>query len=173
MRTKTLVIVALAFAAGGTCPSDVNNDGTVGIQDFLQVLGAWGPCPNATVIAMDTDDTDISVPSAAIRQWSDGLLEIGLELVGGPPPTWIWGAVLSSPHIGLPVDVSMTWIGLANCNPNPPNNIGAGRFRITRQYADGYAEYIRGRACINQDHTSATFSWDHDWYTIPSRGTRP
>ena len=46
MRTKTLVIVALlAFAAGGTCPSDVNNDGTVGINDFLDLLAAWGPCP--------------------------------------------------------------------------------------------------------------------------------
>jgi len=45
MRTKTLVIIALAFAAGGTCPSDVNNDGTVGINDFLGLLAAWGPCP--------------------------------------------------------------------------------------------------------------------------------
>ena len=45
MRTKTLVIVALAFAAGGTCPSDVNNDGTVGINDFLQLLADWGSCP--------------------------------------------------------------------------------------------------------------------------------
>ncbi len=42
MNVKTLVIVALlAFAAGGTCPSDVNNDGTVGITDFLAVLGEW------------------------------------------------------------------------------------------------------------------------------------
>ncbi len=39
MRTKSLVIVALPFAAGGTCPSDVNNDGTVGINDFLTLLG--------------------------------------------------------------------------------------------------------------------------------------
>ena len=44
MKTKTLIIVALAFAAGGTCPSDVNNDGTVGILDFLDLLGAWGDC---------------------------------------------------------------------------------------------------------------------------------
>ncbi len=45
MKTKTLVIVALAFAAGGTCPSDVNIDGTVGINDFLLLLASWGPCP--------------------------------------------------------------------------------------------------------------------------------
>ena len=45
MKTKSLVIVALlAFAAGGTCPSDVNNDGTVGINDFLTLLGGWGAC---------------------------------------------------------------------------------------------------------------------------------
>ena len=42
MKTKTLVLAALAFAAGGTCPSDVNNDGTVGINDCLQVLANWG-----------------------------------------------------------------------------------------------------------------------------------
>ncbi len=27
------------------CPSDVTGDGTVGIDDFLQVLADWGPCP--------------------------------------------------------------------------------------------------------------------------------
>ena len=26
------------------CRSDVNNDGDVGILDFLQVIGEWGPC---------------------------------------------------------------------------------------------------------------------------------
>ncbi len=32
MKAKTLIFVALlAFAAGGTCPSAVDNDGTVGI----------------------------------------------------------------------------------------------------------------------------------------------
>ena len=29
---------------GDPCPSDVNNDGTVGINDFLDLLAAWGPC---------------------------------------------------------------------------------------------------------------------------------
>ena len=47
MRTKLIIITLLALAVGGTCPSDVNSDGTVGITDFLQVLGAWGPCPSA------------------------------------------------------------------------------------------------------------------------------
>ena len=42
---EVTVVALLAFAAGGTCPSDVNNDGTVGINDFLAVLAAWGPCP--------------------------------------------------------------------------------------------------------------------------------
>ncbi len=27
------------------CPSDVTGDGTVGINDFLQLLADWGPCP--------------------------------------------------------------------------------------------------------------------------------
>jgi len=28
-----------------TCPADIDNDGNVGILDFLGVLAAWGPCP--------------------------------------------------------------------------------------------------------------------------------
>ena len=28
-----------------TCPADINNDGTVGILDFLNLLAAWGACP--------------------------------------------------------------------------------------------------------------------------------
>jgi len=27
------------------CPGDIDGDGTVGIVDFLQLLGTWGPCP--------------------------------------------------------------------------------------------------------------------------------
>ncbi len=27
------------------CPADLNGDGTVGITDFLDLLAAWGPCP--------------------------------------------------------------------------------------------------------------------------------
>ncbi len=27
------------------CPADVDNDGIVGINDFLDLLAAWGPCP--------------------------------------------------------------------------------------------------------------------------------
>ena len=28
-----------------SCPHDVDNDGTVGIVDFLDLLGSWGACP--------------------------------------------------------------------------------------------------------------------------------
>ncbi len=28
----------------GSCPTDINRDGDTGIQDFLTVLGLWGPC---------------------------------------------------------------------------------------------------------------------------------
>jgi hypothetical protein len=27
------------------CPEDLNGDGDVGISDFLDLLAAWGPCP--------------------------------------------------------------------------------------------------------------------------------
>ena len=28
------------------CPADLDGDGEVGIIDFLELLGAWGPCPD-------------------------------------------------------------------------------------------------------------------------------
>ncbi len=28
-----------------SCPSDTSGDGIVGIDDFLALLAAWGPCP--------------------------------------------------------------------------------------------------------------------------------
>jgi len=45
MKSKLIIVALIAFAAGGTCPSDVNNDGTAGINDFLLVLANWGRCP--------------------------------------------------------------------------------------------------------------------------------
>ena len=27
------------------CPEDLDGDGVVGITDFLDLLAAWGPCP--------------------------------------------------------------------------------------------------------------------------------
>ena len=74
MRTKTLIIVALAFAAGGACPSDVNNDGTVGINDFLQLLGDWGPCPAPVIVSIDAGSAGMS--PAIARLWSDGRVEV-------------------------------------------------------------------------------------------------
>ncbi len=38
------------------CAADFDNDGTVGLPDLLQLLGAWGPC-TACVEDLDGDDT--------------------------------------------------------------------------------------------------------------------
>ena len=81
MKTKLIIITLLALAVGGTCPSDVNNDGSVGIQDFLQVLGDWGPCPNATVVAAAEADLP-GGPNLAIQLWSDNTIRFRLTNVG-------------------------------------------------------------------------------------------
>ena len=70
MKSKLIIVALLAFAAGGTCPSDVNNDGTVGITDFLQLLGDWGPCPAARVVAVSGSS------SVVVRIWSDNTLQL-------------------------------------------------------------------------------------------------
>jgi len=41
MKTKLTIVALLAFVAGGTCPFDINNDGMVGINDFLAVIAEW------------------------------------------------------------------------------------------------------------------------------------
>ncbi len=32
-------------APGAPCPWDLDNSGDVGVSDFLDLLGNWGPCP--------------------------------------------------------------------------------------------------------------------------------
>ena len=45
--TDFLALLGQWGQAGG--PADLNGDGLVGIQDFLMLLGAWGPCPEPTL----------------------------------------------------------------------------------------------------------------------------
>ena len=41
----TLALTGPPCDPGGSVLGDVDGDGTVGIADFLALLGAWGPCP--------------------------------------------------------------------------------------------------------------------------------
>jgi hypothetical protein len=41
----TLTLTGPPCDPGGSLLGDVDGDGIVGIQDFLSLLGAWGPCP--------------------------------------------------------------------------------------------------------------------------------
>lgn len=108
MKTRSLCIITLlALAVGGTCPSDVNNDGTVGIQDFLQVLSDWGPCPSASVVA--SASFTIQSGRHIFRVWSSGLVEVRRSSIGPgnscfhcdestpPPDTWVDFGTVDSP----------------------------------------------------------------------------
>ncbi len=39
-----LSIPSTSPCAGPSCPADIDGDGEVGINDFLDLLAAWGPC---------------------------------------------------------------------------------------------------------------------------------
>jgi hypothetical protein len=39
------VVIENVAAIVGAGPADLDHDGTVGVLDFLALLGAWGPCP--------------------------------------------------------------------------------------------------------------------------------
>ena len=164
MKTKFIIVALLAFAAGGTCPSDVNNDGVVGIQDFLQVLGAWGPCPAPTVVAMDFDN---AFRFKLLRQWSDGTLELVMTINGGN--AWlILEPAPPSPHAGLPVDISVVLTGNAGgclCDGGI-ESAQEGRYRMTRQYADGYAEHLNAEVCAVNDVDDLRIIWHGPWVPI-------
>ena len=173
--TKLMLIVMLAFAAGGTCPSDVNNDGTVGINDFLQLLGDWGPCPTASVIAMEA--LQASVFQNIIRCWSDGRLEIVWENVQNAPGVWHVDEAPASSNTGQPVGVSVARGGDGDCSLGPSPTCaeqGFGnpvRYRIYRQYADGSAEYILMDFCNDAGADNFCRSLDTAWIPIP--GLKP
>ena len=99
MKTKLIAITLLAIAVGGACPSDVNNDGSVGIQDFLQVLSAWGPCPNATVVDFEERDANggIGAGKLGLRLWCDNTFEITVDATGADNA---WDCDESFPHVG-------------------------------------------------------------------------
>ena len=120
MNTKLIIVALAAFTVGGTCPSDVNNDGTVGIQDFLQVLAEWGPCPEPSVIAVGGTDPS---PVFVVRLWSTGLVQVrhteplssgcwNCKEVWPPPFTWIDFGTPSMPNSDAkPVDLDFSLNG--------------------------------------------------------------
>lgn len=119
--TKLMLIAMLALAAGGTCPSDVNNDGTVGINDFLAVLGDWGPCPSATVVDLAAGS---STDGLLVRISSDGLAEYRV-LHSGALPEWV--ALPDNPDAPLSRPVAIA-------------HLTSDRFY--RQWADGSVDVI-------------------------------
>ena len=148
MKTKSLVIVALlAFAAGGTCPSDVNNDGTVGINDFMQVLADWGPCPSPPRI-VDMTFAGEAGENMLVRIWSDGVAEYrALHALGG--------------HV---------WVELPE-NPDAPSvepvAIDAGSSgHFWRLWADGTVDHIQFVVlCGAKD--SCDLEIYEDWTNLP------
>jgi hypothetical protein len=48
--------IGFRVARPDTEPADFNGDGAVGVEDFLLLLAAWGPCPGCPE-DLDGDDT--------------------------------------------------------------------------------------------------------------------
>ena len=170
MKTKLTVVALLAFAAGGTCPSDVNNDGTVGIQDFLMVLGAWGPCPNATVISMEAQ---VAVTHWFIRSWSDGRVEVIWEDFFDTSGVWFVSEAPPSSNAGQPVDISVTFSSATDCSLGRSPTCAEQGFatngslhRLYRQYADGSAEYIFLAVCADAELDDFCVGWDTAWTPV-------
>jgi len=53
-----------------TCPADLDEDGNVGINDFLALLAAWGPCGVECPADLDGDgDVGINDFLALLAAW--------------------------------------------------------------------------------------------------------
>ncbi len=109
ITTKLMLVALIAFAAGGTCPSDVNNDGTVGINDFLQLLGDWGPCPNATVVGVGAVSLTADV---IVRVWSDGLVEFKATVEHPDTEPQAWTSVPANPNAPRSRPVAASAMGI-------------------------------------------------------------
>ncbi len=143
------------------CPSDVDNDGNVGVLDFLQVLAEWGPCPTPPkpiAVALSP-----GTPQLLARQWSDGMLEVFIPLYGGPQ----MGVVApASAHVGAVVDITVNSLGGnsgcgIDCASQGFDFPLPGGLVVVRQYADGYAEWTTVSMCENTDdpHAGHCFNW--------------
>jgi hypothetical protein len=49
------VVATIIDATSAACPWDLDGGGTVGVNDFLQLLAQWGPCPPACPADFDGD----------------------------------------------------------------------------------------------------------------------
>jgi hypothetical protein len=154
--------------AGPTeCPSDVDNDGNVGILDFLQVLADWGPCPSPPqLVSVTLAGIGNGNPAASllVRTWTDGLAEYTTNL-GGP---WTpWTPLPESPHAGLARVVDCDSLGLASgligeCGPGK-TLVNAVPF--VRLFADGYSELVAASDC-SDGKGGFSISWG-EWGPVP------
>jgi len=154
-----MLIAMLAFAAGGTCPSDVNNDGTVGINDFLQLLGDWGPCPSPPkVIALDGNG------NVTFRVWSDGTLQFLLFNFNASDNCY--DCELATPFL--------TWLDEGTTPVSDPVDINAQGAYLKIAFADGSTWYRQWEiddnvepACVDAPFfIICTFEWVGDWIEI-------
>ncbi len=157
--TKLMLIAMLAFAAGGTCPSDVNNDGNVGIQDFLQVLGAWGPCPNASIVDVVTvrPFVDPKVGIVFVRLWSDGFAEYRTTNgnLGHLPNVKVWTALPVRPDPPDANAVAISGAYLRHFTTTPPD----WRSRFHRLWSDGTIDTITYDICDGNPPTDGWSGW--------------
>ena len=62
-------LLTIQYTPPAACPADVDGDGDVGILDFLQLLGAWGPCTGCPEDIDGDDEVGILDFLALLEAW--------------------------------------------------------------------------------------------------------
>ena len=67
LNPRGVPAIAKFLQLGDPIPGDLNGDGTVGVADFLILLGLWGPCPDCNDCPADLDgDCNVGVADLLI-----------------------------------------------------------------------------------------------------------
>ncbi|MCP3905347.1 MAG: hypothetical protein GY715_17100 [Planctomycetes bacterium] len=85
-RVAAVAVLTIGFltagATAGTCPADVNDDGSVNFADILDVIGSWGPCPGCPADVDGNGTVDFGDILDVIGAWGPCSTFEATELAG-------------------------------------------------------------------------------------------
>ena len=154
-----------AGVGGDPCPADIDDDGVVGINDFLHVLGTWGPCPSGSRVVHMNTFTIFSGTQFLVRLRSDNRLEFYLVTLGAD--CWNCDEAFPQPNTWTdftppPLPVDAVPVAVVSFDQSPVLHVA---------YSDG--SVFRGQVNVGQFPGGTNCDGDYcilslgDWNPLP------